>query len=108
MRTYRVRVTGRAIADIERIRSHIATDSSLRETAQRYALRLLDRCDALSIAPHRGARRDDLVDGLRILAISRNAVAAFIVDDEAGTVRVLRIFHGRQDYEALILKGGLF
>ena len=40
---------------------------------------------------------------LRIVAIDKKAVAAFIVDEEKRAVLVLNIFYGGRDYEALML-----
>ena len=48
-------------------------------------------------APHRGERRDDLLPGLRHLAIGR-AIYWFDVDDDRQTVRVLAVFFGGQDH----------
>ena len=48
-------------------------------------------------APHRGERHDDLLPGLRHLAIGR-AIYWFDVDDERETVRVLAVFFGGQDH----------
>ena len=48
-------------------------------------------------APHRGERHDDLLPGLRHLAIAR-AIYWFDVDDERETVRVLAVFFGGQDH----------
>ena len=48
-------------------------------------------------APHRGERHDDLLPGLRHLAIGQ-AVYWFDIDDERQTVRVLAVFFGGQDH----------
>ena len=47
--------------------------------------------------PHRGQRHDDLLPGLRHLAIGR-AIYWFDVDDEVQAVRVLAVFFGGQDH----------
>ena len=52
--------------------------------------------------PHRGTRRDDLMPGLRIVPFRRRTAVAFTVDDGARTVRILRVFYGGQDYEAVL------
>jgi len=46
-------------------------------------------------APHRGERHDDILSGLRHLAIGR-AIYWFDVDDAGQTVRVLAVFFGGQ------------
>ena len=48
-------------------------------------------------APHRGERHDDLLPGLRHLAIGQ-AIYWFDVDDERQTARVLAVFFGGQDH----------
>ena len=57
------------------------------------------RVDAERIlsAPHRGERHDDILPGLRHLAIGR-AIYWFDVDDARGKVRVLAVFFGGQDH----------
>ena len=45
--------------------------------------------------PLRGARRDDLHPGLRIVGYRRKASIAFQVKD--GLVTIVRVFHGGQD-----------
>ena len=52
--------------------------------------------------PHRGTRRDDLLPGLRIVPFKRRTAIAFTIDDDARTVRILRVFYGGQDYEAVM------
>ena len=48
-------------------------------------------------APHRGERHDDILPGIRHLAIGR-AIYWFDVDDSSRTVRVLAVFFGGQDH----------
>ena len=48
-------------------------------------------------APQRGERHDDILPGLRHLAIGR-AIYWFDVDEVSGTVRVLAVFFGGQDH----------
>ncbi len=48
-------------------------------------------------APHRGERHDDILPGLRHLAIGR-AIYWFDVDEAGKTVRVLAVFVGGQDH----------
>ena len=48
-------------------------------------------------APHRGERHDDLLPGLRHLAIGR-AIYRFDVDEQRAAVRVLAVFFGGQDH----------
>ena len=48
-------------------------------------------------APHRGERHDDILPGLRHLAIGR-AIYWFEVNQPKETVRVLAVFFGGQDH----------
>ena len=48
-------------------------------------------------APHRGERHDDILPGVRHLAIER-AVYWFDIDEPRGAVRVLAVFFGGQDH----------
>ncbi len=64
------------------------------------AARVLEiRADAERIlaAPHRGERHDDILPGLRHLAIGR-AIYWFDVDEANETVRVLAVLFGGQDH----------
>ena len=56
----------------------------------------------LESTPHQGTTRDDLMVGLRILPDRRNAAIAFKVNDQKRIVKVLRVFFGGEDYEAVI------
>lgn len=57
---------------------------------------------SLGALPHRGTLRDDLRPGLRIAPFKKRTAVAFVVDDVARTVTVLRVFYGGQDYEAVL------
>lgn len=50
-----------------------------------------------SFPPHRGERHDDILPGLRHLAIDR-AIYWFDVDEGREAVRVLAVFFGGQDH----------
>ncbi|MBM3557535.1 MAG: type II toxin-antitoxin system RelE/ParE family toxin [Alphaproteobacteria bacterium] len=59
--------------------------------------RIRKAADRLKTFPIRGTRRDDVLPGVRYLAIDR-AVYWFDVDEPARKVRVLAIFFGGQDH----------
>ena len=92
-----------AIKDLEGIYGHIADKSGFPERAWSYVEKLHQKCRELETAPLRGQLRDDLMHNLRIVAIDKKAVAAFIVDEEKKPVLVLNIFYGGRDYEALMM-----
>ena len=50
----------------------------------------------------RGQKRDDLMVGLEIYPLDKRVVAAFLIDETTRVVRILDIFYGGQDYEAIM------
>jgi toxin ParE1/3/4 len=101
MKHYDVLLTPDAITDLQEIYDYVADESGSYEVAWSYMQKLQKRCEELlSIAPLRGQARDDLRVGLRIIALNKQAVAAFEVHQYH--VLVLNIFHGGEDYEALM------
>ena len=70
--------------------------------AEARTLEIRAAAERILTAPHRGERHDDLLPGLRHLAIER-AIYWFEIDDERQTVRVLAVFFGGQDHVRRIL-----
>ena len=99
MKTYDVSLTPDAIADLAAIYRFIVDESGYPEIAWNYIERLREKCYSFERAPIRGHKRDDIRANLRILAIDKNAVAAFEVDESHLTVTILNIFYGGEDYE---------
>jgi plasmid stabilization system protein ParE len=78
------------------IENHGADHADPRTVAD-FVARILQACNALSTFPHRGRRRDDLRQGLRITGYRKRVTIAFTVDDTSETVTadlVARIDHG--------------
>jgi toxin ParE1/3/4 len=67
-------------------------------TARRYIDRLTAYCMKLDLASERGARRDDLLPGLRIVGFERRITVAFVVVAEQ--VEIVRIFRAGRDWES--------
>lgn len=107
METYEVSLTPDAIADLTAIYHFIFDESGFPEVAWLYIEKLRNKCLALERAPVRGRKRDDLRANLRILAIDKNAVAAFEVDEARLTVTILNIFYGGEDYETIMGDGSI-
>ncbi|GGE13131.1 hypothetical protein SAMN05421774_103132 [Gemmobacter megaterium] len=87
------------------IDSYIAFGDSPAEATERGGQRLLailQESHRIATAPHRGSRRDDMLPGLRHLALGK-ATFWFTVDDAAGVVRVLAVFFGAQDQQRRML-----
>lgn len=72
------------------------------EIAARFADAVTDFCISLATFPQRGIMRDNLRLGLRITNYRKRTVIAFVVEAEARQVAILGIFHGGQDYEAVL------
>ncbi|MBO6553161.1 MAG: type II toxin-antitoxin system RelE/ParE family toxin [Roseitalea sp.] len=86
-----------AEADLLSLHSQIASASSF-VIATRYIERIEAFCASFDLAAERGAARDDLMPGLRIVGFERRITIAFTVDDE--TVTFLRFFYGGQDWDS--------
>jgi len=106
MRQYRVVLTPDAEADLEEIADLIAEASGYPQRALDYMRALRRQTERLRDAPMRGIRRDDLREGLRIVAVDKRCVIAFDIDDDSAIVRVLNYFYGGRDYDALIGAAG--
>ncbi|MCR9122628.1 MAG: type II toxin-antitoxin system RelE/ParE family toxin [Phyllobacteriaceae bacterium] len=68
------------------------------DVATGYIDRIEAFCANFDLAAQRGAARDDLMPGLRIVGFERRITIAFTVDDE--TVTFLRFFYGGQDWDS--------
>jgi toxin ParE1/3/4 len=95
-----VRLRAQAHQDIKDIFDWIVAQSSYQPVAQKFVNRIYDRCENLSDFPMSGIARDDLHQGLRILAFERRAVIAYRVLVDA--VEVTNIFYGGRDWEAIV------
>lgn len=102
MDKYDVFLMPNAIEDLEKIYFYIAEQSGFPERAWAYMEKLKAACQKLEIAPLRGQKRDDLMVGLRIYPLGKRAVAAFLIDETTRVVRILDIFYGGQDYDAIM------
>lgn len=65
--------------------------------AARRIVAIRQAAETLRTFPVRGTGRDDVVPGIRFVAIDR-AIYWFEVDEAAGTVRILAVFFGGQDH----------
>lgn len=100
--TYDVSLTPDAVVDLTSIYYFIVDESCFPDVAWNYIEKLREKCYSLEPAPLRGHKRDDLRANLRVLAIDKNAVAAFEVDESNMTGTILNIFYGGEDYEAIM------
>ena len=98
MRRLRVRYRPEAYADLEDIFRFVLRMSRSQITAERFVIRIKNRCRRIGDVPHAGRPRDDLEPGLRTVPFERSALIAYKV--EPGCVRVTNVFYGGRDYEA--------
>ena len=80
--------------------SYVAFGEGAEEAPDHAARRTMDirkAADRLTSFPLRGTARDDILPGIRSLAIAR-AIYWFDVDQTARKVRILAVFFGGQDH----------
>ncbi|MGB6829946.1 MAG: type II toxin-antitoxin system RelE/ParE family toxin [Terracidiphilus sp.] len=94
---YRVVFAPEAEAQLVALYFQLATAASL-EIADSYTEAIVEQCESLKTFPIRGTLRDDLRPGLRIFVFRRRVTIAF--EATAGTVTILGIFYGGQDFAA--------
>lgn len=85
------RLTHRAQRDVEAIGVFVAQDS--RKAAAHLLRRLSERWNLLSHQPYSGAPRDDLLSGIRSVAVGEY-LSFYRLDDR--DVVILRVLHGRR------------
>jgi len=94
-----------ALIENHLIQAYRAFGESPSEAAQRAEVRIdaiIATAERLGAAPCRGEARDDLLPGLRHLALD-SAVYWFIPDPDARHIRVLAVFFGAQDHQRHML-----
>jgi addiction module RelE/StbE family toxin len=92
--TYRIRITPRALADLESAFHFIRRDSP--QNAAEMIRRLLDAIDGLEILPHRyDVPRTGRPRGRRVRSMPvRPYLGRYRIDDKAKVVFILRVRHG--------------
>lgn len=94
---YRVRITPRALADLQRIFDYIAQDSPGNAAAM--IERILDAIDGLEFMPTRFKEMEGAESkGIRSMPI-RPYLVRFRVEENAGTVHILHVRHGARRTE---------
>ena len=102
MKKYKVYLMPDAITDLEHIYEYISAQSDFPERAWSYIEKLRLKCQKLETAPLRGQQRNDLMKDLKIYPLDKKTVVAFVVDGNQQAVRILNIFYGGRDYEAIM------
>jgi len=83
------------------IYDHIVEKIGYTQRAWKYVEKLRSKCADLDYAPQRGIKRDDLMHGLRIVAVDKKTVIACLVKEKAAEVHILNVIYGGRDYESL-------
>ena len=102
MKSYDVYLTPDAIQDLTDIYEYITEKSGFPEVAWAYIEKLRLKCHDLKTIPLIGQQRDDLRKNLRIIAIDKDAIAAFEANEAKQIVTILNIFYGGRDYEVIM------
>lgn len=97
MEHYQVVFAPEAEAQVRALWRYIA-EAAGAATAASYTDGIVSYCESLSLFPHRGNARDDLLTGLRVTNYRKRTTIAFMVED--GQVRVVGVWYGGQDYES--------
>lgn len=87
---YRVALSVEAIQDFADLYDCLLPEAGSR-IAENYIFELHAYCMSFETFPERGARRDDLALGVRIVGYRRKATIAFRIDGDL--VTIVRIFH---------------
>jgi toxin ParE1/3/4 len=95
---YSVVYTPEAEAQLLALYHYLSVEASPR-TAARFTDEIVDRCEALSSFPERGAPRFDVRPGLRTLPFRRVTITYAL---KGRQVVIVGIFYGGQDYESIL------
>lgn len=99
MKQYSVKITDKALGDMEAIYQYIATELQVPATALRQYNRIADAVESLATAPKRCKLFDSQPEhdmGIRQKTVDNYAVI-FVVDDAIDTVTVLRVLYSASD-----------
>lgn len=94
--THHIRLSEAAEADLREIYGYISAQSSP-AVARGYLNRVLGFLSGFELFPERGALRDDIRPGLRVVGFERRISIAFVV--EPGEVVILRLLYGGRNLE---------
>lgn len=93
----RVVFTARSEQQLDDLTDYIANESG-EARAEAYVSRIIAYCEGLRTFPRRGARRDDLLPGLRTVGFERRVVILFAIQEDH--VLIEGVFYGGQDIDA--------
>jgi plasmid stabilization system protein ParE len=97
---YHVVFSRRAQRQLDAIYDYIAEAAS-HETAVQYIEGISAQCEKLDLSPLRGAKRDDVYPGLRLLIYRKRTRITYTVNTEKMRVTIAAILYGGQPYESI-------
>jgi toxin ParE1/3/4 len=80
-----------ALDDLDAIEEYLANRFYPRN-ASRYVQRIVEACNAIGLAPHRGHARDDIRPGVRAVGFERRVTITFEI--QADAVLILGVLYG--------------
>jgi plasmid stabilization system protein ParE len=95
--TYRIRYHDQVNADLQRIKEWVRGYTNEQTARQRLRLNRTS-IRALSELPYRGASRNDIVPGLRILPIDDQTVVSYLIDEQGKEILILFISFAGADW----------
>ena len=96
---YKIELSPGAEQQLEDLFRMISLESGF-ERARNFVGSIVTYCKGFDTFPARGAMRDDIRPGIRIVGFKRRVSIAFTI--EGDTVVFLGIFYGGQDFEAAL------
>jgi plasmid stabilization system protein ParE len=97
MKKYRVILTAGVLAQLEELQIYIE-DKAGYGIAASYVSRIHEYCESFSTFPRRGASRDDLMPGLRIVNYKKRTTIALVI--EGNDVVIIGVYYGGQDIDS--------
>jgi toxin ParE1/3/4 len=88
--------------DLDALYEYIRDNGGGGAVAIGFVRRVREHCLGFADFPERGARRDDIARGFRVVGFERKVTIAFLVD--ANSVRIVRIFYRGRDHSRLLRK----
>lgn len=92
-------------SDLTNIALHVASHAGY-DAALRRVLQFQQEIETLADRPRRGAPRDDILDGLRVLVVKDAGVVCYRLDEAIDEVIVLAAYFRGRDWGADILARG--
>jgi toxin ParE1/3/4 len=85
--------------NINELYAYIAKRSS-EERADAYVGRIIAFCNQFGMFPTRGARRDDVLPGLRVVGFERRVTIAFVATSDA--LLIEGVFYAGRNFETIL------